>query len=143
MPRYYIMDLERGMAETAAAAAPDAQQISACAWLPEDELRVYAEEFSRTGFQGGLQWYRNAADPAALARLGKFAGRTIDVPALFISGRSDWGTYQSPGALEAMAATACSKFRGIHLIEQAGHWVQQERPAAVARLLTEFLTPAD
>jgi pimeloyl-ACP methyl ester carboxylesterase len=142
MPRYYIMDLEQGMAETAAAAAPDAKQISACAWLPENELNVYAEEFARTGFQGGLQWYRNAADPAAMARLSKFAGRTIDVPALFLSGCSDWGTYQSPGALEAMAASACSDLRGIHLIERAGHWVQQEQPVAVARLVAEFLTRA-
>lgn len=143
MPRYYIMDLDQGMAETAAAAAPDAKEISACAWLPEEDLKVYTEEFARTGFQGGLQWYRNAADPVALARHSKFAGRTIDVPSLFLSGRSDWGTYQSPGALEAMAATACADFRGIHLIERAGHWVQQEQPAAVARLLTEFLTRAD
>jgi pimeloyl-ACP methyl ester carboxylesterase len=143
MPRYYIMDLDQGMAETAAAAAPDAAEISACAWLPEEELNVYAEEFTRTGFQGGLQWYRNAADPAAMARLSEFAGRTIAVPALFLSGYSDWGTYQSPGALEGMAATACADFRGIHRIERAGHWVQQEQPAAVAGLLTEFLTRAN
>jgi pimeloyl-ACP methyl ester carboxylesterase len=143
MPHYYIMDLAQGMAETAAAIAPDAKQISACAWLTEDELKVYTEEFARTGFQGGLQWYRNSAEPAAMAQLAQYAGRTIDVPALFISGRSDWGTYQSPGTLEAMTATACSDFRGIHLIEHAGHWVQQEQPAAVARLLTEFLTRAD
>jgi pimeloyl-ACP methyl ester carboxylesterase len=139
MPRYYIMDRDMGMAETAARMAPTAAQIAACAWLPENELGVYSEEFARTSFQGGLQWYRSATDPPAIARLMEFSGRHIDVPCCFIAGKSDWGTYQSPGAYEAMCSTACSEFRGAHLIEGAGHWVQQEQPAAVGQVLIEFL----
>jgi pimeloyl-ACP methyl ester carboxylesterase len=139
MPKYYIMDWEMGMAETAAEQAPTPADISACAWLPDDELRIYSEEFARTSFQGGLQWYRNATDPHAVARLQAFAGRSIDVPCCFIAGKSDWGAYQSPGALDAMATSACTRFRGVHLIEGAGHWVQQEQPAAVSKLLIEFL----
>jgi len=139
MPKYYIMDWNMGMAETVAEQAPTPAEISACAWLPDDELRIYSEEFARTSFQGGLQWYRNAIDPHAVARLQAFSGRSIDVPCCFIAGKSDWGTYQSPGALDAMASSACTRFRGIHLIEGAGHWVQQEQPTAVSQLLIEFL----
>jgi pimeloyl-ACP methyl ester carboxylesterase len=58
MPTYYIMDLANGMAETVAEQMPSADEIAACRWLTEDELSVYAGEFGRTGFQGGLQWYR-------------------------------------------------------------------------------------
>lgn len=139
MPKYYIMDLNRGMAETVAEQAPTPAEVSACAWLPDDELRIYSEEFSRTLFQGGLQWYRSALDPHAVARLQEYSGRCIDVPCCFIAGKSDWGTYQSPGALDAMTSSACTRFRGIHIIEGAGHWVQQEQPAAVGELLIDFL----
>jgi len=138
MPRYYIMDLDKGMAETVAELAPSAAAISACGWLPERELRIYSDAFARSGFQGGLQWYRNMTDPIGSAQLQKFSGRSIEVPCCFIAGKSDWGIYQSPGALQAMAASACADFRGIHLIEGAGHWVQQEQPDAVAELLIEF-----
>ena len=68
-----------------------------------------------------------------------FSGRTIDVPSCFISGKSDWGVYQAPGALEAMQTRACTRMLGCHLVEGAGHWVQQEQPEAVSRLLIEFL----
>jgi pimeloyl-ACP methyl ester carboxylesterase len=139
MPTYYIMDLNKGMAETVAEQAPTPAEISACAWLPDDELRIYSEEFARTSFQGGLQWYRSALDPHSVARLQEFSGRSIDVPCCFIAGKSDWGSYQSPGALDTMSSSACSEFRGIHIIEGAGHWVQQEQPAAVGELLIHFL----
>jgi len=139
MPRYYIMDLAKGMAETVAQEAPSPAEISACAWLPDHQLRVYSGEFARSGFQGGLQWYRSVWDPQGNAQLQMFFGRTIDVPCCFIAGKSDWGIHQSPGALQAMAASACTDFRGIHLVEGAGHWVQQEQPARVSELLIEFL----
>ncbi|HYI31215.1 MAG TPA: alpha/beta hydrolase, partial [Bradyrhizobium sp.] len=58
LPTYYVMDLDKGMAETVAAEMPSASDIAACRWLTEDELGVYSTEFARTGFQGGLQWYR-------------------------------------------------------------------------------------
>jgi pimeloyl-ACP methyl ester carboxylesterase len=139
MPSYYIMDLNKGMAQTVAQEAPTAAEVAACSWLTEDELRVYSSEFGRTGFQGGLQWYRHIDNPRSISELELFSGRTIDVPACFIAGRSDWGVYQSPGALEAMASTACTQFRGIHLVNGAGHWVQQEQPEAVGTMLAKFL----
>jgi pimeloyl-ACP methyl ester carboxylesterase len=138
MPKYYIMDLDKGMAETVAEQAPTAAEIAACAWLPDEELRVYSEEFTLTTFQGGLNWYRSMTDPQGVAQLQAYCGRRIEVPCSFVAGSSDWGSYQSPGALEAMAA-ACDQFRGVHLVQGAGHWVQQEQPAALSRLLIEFL----
>jgi pimeloyl-ACP methyl ester carboxylesterase len=138
MPKYYIMDWDKNMAETVAEIAPGADALP-CAWLPDQELRVYRDEFSRTSFQGGLQWYRNGTDPEGLARLQRYAGRRIDVPCCFIAGARDWGPYQSPGALQAMAESACSQFRGAHFIPGAGHWVQQEQPGAVSELLLQFL----
>jgi pimeloyl-ACP methyl ester carboxylesterase len=139
MPEYYIMDFSKNMAETVAEQAPSDAEAAQCGWLPDDELRVYSEEFARTSFRGGLKWYRNATDADGAARLQAFAGRRIDVPCCFIAGKSDWGTYQSPGALQAMESSACSQFRGVHLVDGAGHWVQQEQPTAVSDLLINFL----
>jgi pimeloyl-ACP methyl ester carboxylesterase len=143
LPRYYVMDLEKGMAETVAAEMPSASQIAACKWLPEDELRVYSDEYRRTGFQGGLQSYRVGSSGRFTAELQMFSGRTIDQPSMFIGGKSDWGVYQNPGALERMQQTACTRMLGTHLVDGAGHWVQQEQPDAVSKLLVEFLVSTD
>lgn len=139
LPTYYVMDLDRNMAETVAPDMPSPDEVAACRWLTEAELDVYAEAYGRTGFQCALNWYRNMADPAYSHDLRIFAGRTIDVPACFIAGAADWGIYQRPGALEAMAERACSDWRGTTLIPDAGHWVQQEQPRAVLDALLDFL----
>jgi pimeloyl-ACP methyl ester carboxylesterase len=143
MPTYYIMDLAQDMAETVAPAMPSPDAIAACRWLTEDDLRVYSEAFARTGFQGGLNWYRCATDARHAADLQIFSGRTIDVPATFIAGAADWGPYQKPGLLETMQASACTRMLGVHVVAGAGHWVQQEQPAETARLLLDFLARAD
>ena len=142
LPTYYVMDLGTGMAETVAEEMPTPDQIAANTWLPDRELKVYSGEYGRTGFQGGLQWYRCGTTGAFNAELEMFSGRTIDVPSMFIAGKQDWGTYQRPGVFEAMQTKACTNMIGCHLIDGAGHWVQQEQPAEVARLLIEFLEKA-
>ena len=139
LPRYYVMDLGKDMAETVAAEMPTAAGIAACKWLPDEELAVYAEEYQRNGFQGGLQTYRVKWFPRLTTELQLFAGRSVDVPAMFIGGKSDWGTYQTPGAFEKMQKSGCSRFQGAHLLEGAGHWVQQEQSEAVNKLLLAFL----
>ncbi|HXO92403.1 MAG TPA: alpha/beta hydrolase [Stellaceae bacterium] len=139
MPTYYIMDLDKNMAQTVAAEMPSAAQIAACRWLPEKELAVYSAEYQRTGFQGGLQWYRSRTGGRFEGELQLFSGRSIDVPSIFIAGKSDWGTYQRPGNFERMQQSACTQMLGCHLIDGAGHWVQQEQPARVSELLIEFL----
>ena len=68
-----------------------------------------------------------------------FSGRAIDVPSQFIAGKSDWGVYQTPGAVDRMRGTACTHMVGFHLIDGAGHWVQQEQSEAVNSLLLGFL----
>lgn len=134
MPTYYVMDLHKGMCETALEHMPSAAGIAACKWFTEDDVDVYATEFGRTGFQGALNWYRRNA-----AELQTFLGRTIDVPSCFIAGKSDWGVYQTPGAVERMRNLACKNMVGFHLVDGAGHWVQQEQPEEVSKLLLQFL----
>jgi pimeloyl-ACP methyl ester carboxylesterase len=143
LPTYYVMDLDKGMAETVAAEMPSASDIAACRWLTESELGVYSAEFARTGFQGGLQWYRCRTAGTPNADLELFSGRTIDVPSCFIAGASDWGVYQKPGDLEQMQTTACTQMLGCHLVPGAGHWVQQEQPKTVTELLLEFVRKQD
>jgi pimeloyl-ACP methyl ester carboxylesterase len=141
MPTYYVMDRDKNMAETVAEVMPTAAEIAACKWLPDDELAVYTAEYERTGFQGGLEGYR-CVGPRFVADLQTFGGRTIDVPSLFIGGKSDWGVFQTPGAFEAMQNTACTRMFGAHLIDGAGHWLEQEQPEQVTRLLLQFLQDA-
>ncbi len=142
LPTYYVMDLDKTMPETVAPVMPSHEEIAANTWLPDSDLAYYASEYARTGFQGGLQWYRCGTSGAFTAELQTWSGRTIDVPSCFISGQQDWGTYQRPGAFEAMQTKACTDMIGCHLVDGAGHWVQQEQPAEVSRLLLEFLRQA-
>jgi len=142
LPTYYVMDLARTMPETVAEEMPSAAEIAANQWLPDAELTYYASEYQRTGFQGGLQWYRCGTSGAFNAELQIWSGRTIDVPSCFISGKQDWGTYQRAGVFEAMQTRACTRMIGCHLVDGAGHWVQQEQPEQVNSLLLQFLRDA-
>jgi pimeloyl-ACP methyl ester carboxylesterase len=131
MPEYYVMDLDKTTAQTMAAVMPTQAQIAESKWMPEKDLQVYSAEYLRTGFQGGLNYYRGD--------LTAFAARTIDVPACYIAGASEWGVYQTPGAFEAMQHGACTRLMGVHLVKGAGHSVVEEQPEEVNRLLVEFL----
>jgi len=133
LPTYYIMDLDRRMSQSVEMPATPSP------WLSDPELGVYVSEYARTGFQGGLNWYRCRTE-GHNGDLELFAGRTIDIPACFISGASDWGIFQVPGALARMQNTACTDMRACHLLEGAGHWVQQEQPSKVTDALLEFLS---
>ncbi len=124
LPEYYIMRREHTMPEAVAAAHPD----RAADWLSPSELEVYVSEFQRTGFQGGLNWYRSNSSQTFQGELAVLAGRRLTQPCWFVSGASDWGNHQSPGALARMQDHAYEDFRGITLINGAGHWVQQEQP---------------
>ena len=139
MPEYYIMAYGQNMPQTVAPHMPTPAQVAACAWLSEDELRVYSSEFARNGFRAALQWYRCRTTGKYNDDLAAHAGKRIGVPACFIAGASDWGPYQRPGDLKKMRATALADDRGCHFVDGAGHWVQQEQPAEVTRLLLEFL----
>jgi pimeloyl-ACP methyl ester carboxylesterase len=137
MPTYYIMRADENMAQTVALHHPSQDQVRACKWLPDDELDVYVDAYKRTGFQGGLNWYRCAWDPTIQFAQQAYAGAKLRMPTLFLAGEADWGMYQWPGDLEAMQAT-CLRFEGAYRIPAAGHWLQQEQPLAVMDYLERF-----
>ena len=141
IPTYYVMEKDKGMAETVEPFMPSASEIAACKWLTEDEVEVYATEYGRTEFTGALQGYRvrRGGDPKSLAEMRTFSGRSIDVPSMFIAGKSDWGVYQTPGAVDKMQASACTHMVRFHLVDGAGHWVQQEQPEQVSGRFVAFL----
>ena len=141
IPYYYVMLKDRGMAENVAPFMPPPEYIAQCKWLTEAEVEVYATEYARSGFNGALQGYRvrRGGDPRSVAEMQTFSGRSVDVPSIYIAGKSDWGVYQTPGAVDKMRSTACTKMVGFHLVDGAGHWVQQEQSEQVTELMTAFL----
>jgi pimeloyl-ACP methyl ester carboxylesterase len=139
LPHYYVMPLHKTMAQAVAEFMPDAATIAACAWLPEADMAVYTSEYTRRGFQGGLQWYRCFTDSEHYTDLTKYSGKAINVPSAFIAGAADWGVLQTPGAFEKMQGKGCTDMRMCELIPGAGHWVQQEQAEAVNRSLLRFL----
>lgn len=145
MPRYYIMDEADSMREAVARdmAEEDAQLVSdrGSRWLPDAELAVYVDEWSRTSFQGGLNWYRIQTQPGIASDGLAWAGARISVPTVFAAGTRDWGTYQEPGAVEAMEgakSVADGFYRGTELIDGAGHWVNQEQPEKCVDLILKL-----
>ncbi|MEO1016081.1 MAG: alpha/beta fold hydrolase [Pseudomonadota bacterium] len=93
MPSYYIMGLHDSMPEAIRAQAPTTNEIESCKWFTPKDLEVYVQEFERTGFQGGLNWYRCSFLSDHRHELRLFAGRKIDVPSCFIGGDKDWGNH--------------------------------------------------
>lgn len=139
LPTYYVMDAGLGMADTVAQSISQ-REVGLSRWLSEESLSVYGEEFGRTGFQGGLLWYRAATSHAAQQGLQAYAGLTVDVPSCFIAGELDWGVHMLPGALAAMEFDACTRWVSTRFIADAGHWVQQEQPEVVNAALVDFFT---
>jgi pimeloyl-ACP methyl ester carboxylesterase len=103
-------------------------------WLTGADLAVYAEAFARTGFTGALNWYR--VIDRNWATSPRLAGARVRVPSLFLAGSAD-------PALQVMPAAGQERhlddLRGSLLLEGAGHWLQQERPAEVTAAVLEFL----
>jgi len=103
-------------------------------WLTEEDLGVYVEAFERTGFTGGLNWYRNIDRNWELTE--DVAERRVEQPALFLTGERDPVRRFMPA--EAMHGWV-SDLRGEIVVADAGHWVQQQAPHAVNEALLEFL----
>jgi pimeloyl-ACP methyl ester carboxylesterase len=138
LPWYYIMPLHSSMPAVIEALMEGEDVNKTKKWMPDEHLNVYVQEWTRTGFQGGLNWYRTATDPSKRSDMDLFAGRKIECPAIFISGEKDWGNYQEPGAIENLPNT-CMQFRGVRLIKGAGHWPLQEQPETVTKELLSFV----
>jgi pimeloyl-ACP methyl ester carboxylesterase len=103
-------------------------------WISQDQLDHYISEFTRTGFTGGLNWYRNF--DRNWETTPELAGATISVPCLFIGGTAD------PVLAFTRADRAAQMITGPYdqvMLEGAGHWLQQERPDEVNAALLDFL----
>jgi pimeloyl-ACP methyl ester carboxylesterase len=106
-------------------------------WLTEDDLEFYAGEFERTGFRGALNRYRNM--DRDWQDLQPWRGAPVRVPSLFIGGEQDGPTRWGARAIARFPATLPG-LRGSHILPRCGHWVQQEQPDEVNRLLVDWLT---
>jgi len=108
------------------------------AWYQQEDLDLLVSEFRRTGFRGGLNWYRNLDRNWELS--APYAGATIQQPALFIAGTRDGVILGPTGAtaLERMHEVVPGLRRRV-LLEGAGHWVNEERPEEVNTELLRFL----
>jgi len=104
-------------------------------WLSAADLDFFTAEFSRRGFRGGLNWYRNLDRTWALS--APFQGKKIEQPALFISGDRDL-IRMNPNYEPAMRAVV-PDLRDVVLLPGIGHWTQQEAPEAVNAALLRFL----
>ena len=96
------------------------------AWLTEHDVDVYAEAFEKGGFFGPVSFYRNI--DANWERAKDLPASLYTMPTAFITGSLDPVNFMMPGAAEEMAA-ALPDFRAATVVEGAGHWVQQEKPA--------------
>lgn len=142
LPTYYVMDAGQTMPQTVAPHMPSREQVQACQWLPEADLAVYAAEYARTGFQGGLHWYRCNTSGRFVAEHQTWAGRRITIPSAYIAGAMDWGIHQRPGEFDRMRNIQCTRMLECALLEDAGHWVQQEQHEATLQVLQRFLAVA-
>ncbi|MFI9649287.1 alpha/beta fold hydrolase [Streptomyces sp. NPDC052040] len=106
------------------------------AWLGERDLDFYAGEFERSGMTGALNRYRNM--DRDWEDLASFDGAPLPQPSLFISGSQDASTTWLADAIKAYPVTLPGLVSS-HILDGCGHWIQQERPAEVNRLLTEWL----
>jgi pimeloyl-ACP methyl ester carboxylesterase len=120
---------------TAGWAEEDDAPLEPPPWLSEQELAVYVEAFQRTGFTGGLNWYRNIDRNWELT--ADVAERRVEQPALFLTGERDPVRLFMPA--EAMLGWV-SDLRSEIVVPGAGHWVQQEAPEAVNAALLSFLS---
>jgi len=111
-------------------------------WLSEADIDFYVAEFERTGFAGGLNWYRNIDRGWEL--LGAFAGAQVTVPALYVVGDRDLVyTFKGMDRLLANLATIVPGLRETVVLPGCGHWTQQERPEEVSARLIGFLRDLD
>ena len=105
-------------------------------WLTEEDLDVYAGEFERTGFAGALHRYRNM--DRDWEDLAAWDGAPVRQPSLFLAGARDATLGWLGGAIERFGTTLPGLVAS-HVLDGCGHWVQQERPDEVNRLLVDWL----
>jgi pimeloyl-ACP methyl ester carboxylesterase len=107
-------------------------------WIKEADVDFYASEFARTGFAGGLNWYRNIDRNWEL--LAPFTGARVTVPALYVAGDRDLVVaFRGMDQLIPNLSKAIPQLRGTIMLPGCGHWTQQERPHEVSAAMIDFL----
>jgi len=107
-------------------------------WITEADIDFYAGEFARTGFRGGLNWYRNIDRNWEL--LASYAGATVNVPALYVAGDRDLVlAFRGMDQLIANLTKFVPQLRKTLILPGCGHWTQQERAPEVNAAILEFL----
>ena len=107
-------------------------------WLKETDIDFYVSEFKRTGFRGGLNWYRNIDRNWEL--LAPFAGAKVTVPALYMAGDRDLVVaFQGMDRVIANLTNDVPRLRGKIMLPGCGHWTQQERASEVNAAMIDFL----
>jgi len=111
-------------------------------WLSEADIEFYAGEFARSGFRGGLNWYRNIDRNWEL--LAPWAGAKVTVPALYVAGDRDLVVaFRGMDKLLPALPLFVPRLRAPVMLPGCGHWTQQERPAEVNAAMLEFLGSLD
>ena len=110
-------------------------------WLSEEDLDYYVQEFTRAGFRGGINYYRNFHQN--WESTPELSGKQVAQPALFLAGAEDVVISWFGDNLEGAMRRAVGDLRSFSLLPGAGHWVQQERPTEVNAALIEFLKTLD
>ena len=107
-------------------------------WLSEADIDFYAGEFARSGFRGGLNWYRNIDRNWEL--LAPFAGARVTIPALYIAGDRDLVVaFRGMDQLLPNLAKFAPQLRQTIMLPGCGHWTQQERASEVNAAMIDFL----
>jgi pimeloyl-ACP methyl ester carboxylesterase len=107
-------------------------------WITEADVDIYVAQFERTGYRGGLNWYRNMDRNWEL--MAPFAGLKITVPALFIAGNRDLvQAFRGMDQVISNLSDHLPKLRKTVILPGCGHWTQQERPREVNDAMIEFL----
>ena len=107
-------------------------------WMSTEDVAYYAGEFRRTGFRGGLNWYRSLRLTTEL--MAPWRGAVIRQPSMFIAGERD-AVLRFPASKSQIERfpTTLPGLRGCHILANAGHWIQRERAKDVNSLLLAFL----
>jgi len=107
-------------------------------WLTEPDIEFYAREFERSGFRGGLNWYRNIDRNWEL--LAPLAGTRVTIPALYVAGDRDLVVaFRGMDQLIPNLKRFVPALRKTVMLPGCGHWTQQERPSEVNAAMIEFL----
>lgn len=107
-------------------------------WLSDEDVDFYVNEFTRTGFRGGLNWYRNIDRSWEL--LAPFNGSCVQVPALYMAGDRDLVVaFRGMEHIIANLTHFVPQLRGTLMLPGCGHWTQQERPQEVNRAMIDFM----